>query len=255
MAFHAIEVYFPLEFQPLRWRHKPGNFIAHFVGHEGPGSLLSYLKNKGWVNTLHSGPQLLARGFSMFKVTIYLTQEGFSKYFHFCGMFGFMLTLSRSENHRSVMVAIFKYLSLLRSSELPAWYQREMSLMSQTRFRFKEKTKPESYAVWVSSHMEWPVPRDLVLAAPQLIWEWDEPDHDGSGLEEIRRVLDSFTIDKGRAVLMAKPEEHDKIGASDAVWEKEPIYGTCYRVEKLEKDFVEQVNCLSYDKYDTVDRK
>jgi insulysin len=250
MAFHAVEVYFPLDFQPPRWRHKPGNFIAHFVGHEGPGSLTSYLKNKGWATALHSGPQLLARGFSMFKVTIYLTQEGFSKYFY--GIFGFMLTLSRSENHRSVIVAIFKYLSLLRSSELPAWYQREMSLMSQTRFRFKEKIKPESYAVWVSTHMEWPVPRDLVLAAPQLIWEWDD---DGSGLEEIRRVLDSLTIDKGRAVLMAKPEEHDKIGASEAVWEREPIYGTCYRVEKFEKDFVEQVNRLSYDRYCTVDRR
>jgi insulysin len=144
------------------------------------------------------------------------------------------------------MLAVFKYLSLLRSSEFPAWYQREMSLISQTRFRFKEKSKPESYAVWVASHMEWPVPRDLVLSAPQLVWEWDESDSDGAGLKEVRRVLSTLTIDKGRAVLMAKAEEHKRIGSGDAVWEKEPIYGTHYKVDKLDEDFVEQVNCFSY---------
>ena len=160
----------------------------------------------------------------------------------------FTFILSRSENYRSIMIAIFKYISLLRSSEFPARYQREMSLMSQTRFRFKEKTKPESYAVWVSTHMEWPVPRELVLAAPQLVWEWDDIDRDGDGLREVRRILDTLTIDNGRAVLMAKAEEHDKIGASDAVWEKEPVYGTHYKVEKLEDDFVKQVSSLSYNR-------
>ena len=143
------------------------------------------------------------------------------------------------------MLAVFKYISLLRSSEFPAWYQLEISQMSQTRFRFQEKKRPQSYAIWVASHMEWPVPRDLLLSAPQLVWEW-ETDVDGGGLMDVRKILDTLTIDKGRAVLMAKPEEHKKIGSGDDVWEKEPIYGTQYRVEKLDKDFVEQVTLFSY---------
>jgi insulysin len=51
MAFHAVEISFPLEYQPPFWRYKPINFISHFVGHEGPGSLHSYLKNKHWVTS------------------------------------------------------------------------------------------------------------------------------------------------------------------------------------------------------------
>jgi hypothetical protein len=80
MAFHALEISFPLDFQPPHYRSKPGNFVAHFVGHEGPGSLHSYLKTKGWVTSLTAGPQSLARGFANFKVTMQLTQEGFSEY-------------------------------------------------------------------------------------------------------------------------------------------------------------------------------
>jgi insulysin len=86
--------------------------------------------------------------------------------------------------------------------------------------------------------MEWPVPGDLLLAGPQLVWEWGD---DETGPKEVRRILDSLTINNGRALLMAKAEEHKKFGASDG-WETEPIYGSQYRVEKLENDFLEQVN-------------
>ncbi len=77
MGFHALEISFPLEYQAPLWKHKPINFIAHFVGYEGPGSLHSYLKRKHWITSLSTGPQNLARGFAMFKITIHLTPEGF----------------------------------------------------------------------------------------------------------------------------------------------------------------------------------
>lgn len=79
MSFHCIEMSFPLDWQPPFYRHKPAYFISHFAGHEGPGSLHSYLKGKGWITALSSGPQDLARGFGMFKVRINLTEDGFSK--------------------------------------------------------------------------------------------------------------------------------------------------------------------------------
>ena len=81
MSFHAIEVSFPLPYQPAMWKYKPASFLSHFVGHEGPGSLHSYLKRKGWLISSDSGSQDLAREFSMFKVTLHLTQEGFRKPF------------------------------------------------------------------------------------------------------------------------------------------------------------------------------
>lgn len=77
MDFHAFEISFPLPYQPPFWRSKPDNFISHFVGHEGPGSLHAYLKNKGWITSLSAGAQNLGREFAMFKATIHLTKEGF----------------------------------------------------------------------------------------------------------------------------------------------------------------------------------
>lgn len=50
--------------------------ISHLVGHEGPGSLLSALKDRGWCNMLMSGPRTPARGFAFFSVTVDLTVEG-----------------------------------------------------------------------------------------------------------------------------------------------------------------------------------
>ncbi|KDQ33027.1 hypothetical protein PLEOSDRAFT_1032530 [Pleurotus ostreatus PC15] len=218
MSFHAVEISFPLEYQPPLWRHKPANFLSHFVGHEGPGSLYSYLKNKGWVTSLSSGPQNLARGFAMFKVTIHLTDEGF-------------------KHNRDVTLATFKYLSLLRSSEFPAWHQREVATISRTRFRFAEKRRPDDYAVWVSEHMAWPVPRELILAGPQLTWEWDEGEDGGE--KKMRETLDGLRVTRGRAVLMAKGSEHEKLSPG-ANWEKEPWYGTEYKVERFDEEFVRE---------------
>ena len=87
MSFHALEVSFPLPHIPPFWRYKPSGFIAHFLGHEGPGSLHSYLKQKGWITALSAGPQNLARGFAMFKVTLYMTPQGFGK----CSLLGIFL--------------------------------------------------------------------------------------------------------------------------------------------------------------------
>ncbi|OBZ69342.1 A-factor-processing enzyme [Grifola frondosa] len=66
--------------------------LSNFIGHEGPGSLHSYLKHKGWISlelwAATSGQKLWhAEDYAT------LTPEGF-------------------ENYRSVMLSVFKYLSL-----------------------------------------------------------------------------------------------------------------------------------------------
>ncbi|KAL6301582.1 insulin-degrading enzyme [Sparassis latifolia] len=219
MSFHAVEISFPLDYQPPHWKHEPAHFLSHFLGHEGPGSLHSYLKNKGWVSALSAGPQLLARNFAMMKVTLHLTPEGF-------------------ENYRAAMLVVFKYLSLLRASPFPAWNQREQSKIRATRFRFAEKRRPDDYAVWVAEHLSWPVPPELLLSAPQLVWEWDDSDPVNGGEGEMREVLESLRAFRGRAVLMAKAEEFERVMGKDLTWEHESWYGTPYRVERLNSAFV-----------------
>jgi len=77
MDFHALEISFPLEEQTSHWRFKPGSYLASMLGYEGPGSLYSYLKERGWITALSTGVQDLARGFATFKITHHLSKNGF----------------------------------------------------------------------------------------------------------------------------------------------------------------------------------
>ena len=235
MSFHSLDISFPLEYQPPTWKHKPARFIAHLVGHEGPGSLCSHLKNNGWITGISSESQELGRGFGIFRITCQLTRDGFSKLFVSPRLF-LVTQLDCIVNYRSVILACFKYLALVRSSAFPAYHQNEIAMLSSTSFRFQDKRKPDDYAKWISNIMTWPVPKVNLLSAPVLIWDWD----DDSGERKVREYLESFRITEARVVLMAKADEHAKL-ESKTPWCQEPWYGTGYRVEPFDKEFTEQV--------------
>ena len=235
MSFHAVELSFPLAWQPPLWKYKPAHLLSHFLGHEGPGSLHSYLKGKGWVTSLNAAPQALGRGFAMIKTTMLLTREGFGM-----SLFVFASGNQRSwrsvDNYRSVVLATFKYLSLLRSSNFPPWYQSEVATISRTQFEFAEKRAAEAYAVSIAERMSWPVPTEKALSAPVLISEWE----DEAGLQEVRDALRNIQIDTGRVVLMAKREEHERV-SGELPWRSEQWYGTGYTVERWDSEFLAQV--------------
>jgi insulysin len=126
-------------------------------------------------------------------------------------------------------LATFKYLSLLRSSDLESWRQAERCLIARTRFQFLEKSRPEAYTTWLTDHLSWPLPPQNLLSGPQLTEEWDA---EGKAEADMRRMLNSLRASKGRAVLMAKLEKHDQVSGAQT-WETEPIYGTQFRVERF----------------------
>lgn len=55
---------------------QPGHYLSHLISHKGVGSLLSYLKGQGWVNSLVSGQKPGAKGFAFFVVNVDLTEKG-----------------------------------------------------------------------------------------------------------------------------------------------------------------------------------
>jgi insulysin len=73
----ALELQFPFPDQRPHIRTKPGHVIAHIIGYEGAGSLLSYLKSKKhWVEYLSSYPSRINGSQELFRITMYLTKEG-----------------------------------------------------------------------------------------------------------------------------------------------------------------------------------
>ena len=224
MDMHALEIAFNLPFQYPKYRSKPAGYLSHMIGHEGPGSLHSYCKQKGWLVGLEAGSSPLGRGFDAFRITLMMTPEGTSK---FPLPFSSFLSYSTSGHWREVLIATYKYISMLKSSKLEDFHHREIQAMSSIRYRFKEKRRPEEYVTTLSDVLQRPYTRDCLLSAPSLVWEYDE--------SEIREILDLLDVSTGRVMLMAKAPESL---SSTGTWLNEQWYGTQYQVEKLPQDLV-----------------
>ncbi len=51
-------------------------YVAHLLGHESKGSLLSLLRAKGWSSELYAGPMAGAKGYMFFTIGVDLTEQG-----------------------------------------------------------------------------------------------------------------------------------------------------------------------------------
>jgi len=143
-------------------------------------------------------------------------------------------------NYRSVVLAVYKYLALLRSSKFDAFHHEELARVSDTRFRFLDKQKPGDYVTRLTGHMAWPTPRNLLLAAPELTWSWETEEDRKRGEKKIAEYLEFFRVGNSRVVLMAGKDDIAKIQA-DLQWGKEPWYGTEYAVQRWDADFIKEV--------------
>jgi insulysin len=92
--------------------------------------------------------------------------------------------------------------------------------------------------------MVWPVERDALLSSAYLVSGWDES---GEGEKEVRDTLNTLTINEGRVVVMARPDELQRVFGAEGKalnWESEPWYGTKYLVERFDEDFVSRVRSI-----------
>lgn len=72
----TLELTFPFPDEAPLYATKPGSFLSHLIGHEGPGSVLSLLKGRGWANGISAGAGNGAAGFEFFKIHVDLTTVG-----------------------------------------------------------------------------------------------------------------------------------------------------------------------------------
>ncbi|PSN57801.1 Insulin-degrading enzyme [Blattella germanica] len=71
-----LNITFPIPDLHQYYKSGPGHYLSHLFGHEGPGSLLSVLRAKGWCNSLVGGARTGSRGFGFFGINVDLTEEG-----------------------------------------------------------------------------------------------------------------------------------------------------------------------------------
>ncbi|XP_073452147.1 insulin-degrading enzyme isoform X1 [Aquarana catesbeiana] len=200
-----LYVTFPIPDLQKYYKSNPGHYLGHLIGHEGPGSLLSELKSKGWVNTLVGGQKEGAKGFMFFIVNVDLTEEG----------------LLHVED---IILHMFQYMHMLRSSGPQEWVFQECKDLNAVAFRFKDKEPPRGYTSKLAGLLHY-YPIEEVLAAEYLLEEF-RPDL-------IQMVLDKLTPDNVRVAVVSKSyaSQTDKT---------EEWYGTQYKDEDIPAEVIDK---------------
>ncbi|KAI8472962.1 MAG: Metalloenzyme, LuxS/M16 peptidase-like protein [Monoraphidium minutum] len=170
---HEVTVTFALP--PLRryYTTKPDHYISHLVGHEGPGSLLSALKSRGWVTDLCAGVEDDGYGANsccyLFSVAMTLTEAG----------------LNAGPGMGLAPVGLlFQYLRLLQQAGPQEWVWRELKAISDFKFRFLEDEDSCDYVTRLAATLGVVAPQH-VLAADWLHEAW-EP-------ERVAQLLGGFS--------------------------------------------------------------
>ena len=208
MDSRMLEIYFPYQDEEELYRTHPSRYLSHLIGHEGPGSILSYIKAKGWANSLSAGAMPICPGSAVFSISIRLTADGLKQY-------------------QKIVETVFLYIALLQQTMPQQWIVEEIKVMAEVDFRFKQKTPASSFTSKLSSQMQKPLPREWLLSGPRLIREFDA--------KAISKAFSYLRTDSYRLTIVSKDFPGD--------WnQKEKWYGTDYRTERVPRDFEDAVH-------------
>lgn len=207
MNVRKVDIYFPYPDEEDLYASKPGQYISHLIGHEGPGSILAYLKEKGWANSLSAGASPMCPGTSFFALSLTLTEDGL-------------------KNYKEVVQVVFQYIAMLKEQPPHEWMVDEMAKIAEVQFKYRHKTPASSTTSGLSQKMQKPLPRDQLLSGGSLIREFNP--------EAIKAGLDALRPDNFRLTVVSQefPGNWDQ---------KEKWYGTEYRYEKIPSDFMASI--------------
>ncbi|KZT12293.1 LuxS/MPP-like metallohydrolase [Laetiporus sulphureus 93-53] len=210
--YYGFSLTFLIPDQRPHYKVQPAAVVTHFLGHEGPGSVCAYLKRKAWIFSLTASLNSRNSSVQYLKVEGRLTKDGYAHY-------------------GDVLLAIYGYLNMLRSSPLDEYHFKEISSMSKIRFRFQEKSQPHTYVNWLSYQLSEEYPPELILSGDSIIREWDEV--------LVRKTLEVLRPENGRVTLEAREHAEEIIG-KDAQWCTEKWYGTRYCVQRIDSSLMDK---------------
>jgi insulysin len=208
METRTLELYFPFLDEELLYESQPSRYISHLIGHEGPGSIMSYIKSKGWANGLSAGAYPVCPGTpGLFNCHIRLTEEGL-------------------KNYKEIVKIVFQYISLLRETPPLEWIFEEQKGMADVDFRFKQKTPASKFTSKISAVMQKPLPRQWLLSGHSRLRKFEPV--------KIEEALECLRPDNFRLCVVSQKVPGD--------WDKrERWYGTEYKYEKITEDFLDEI--------------
>ena len=209
-AFHQVYRVLPVQnvykldltwaLPPLgdRYREKPLHYLSWLVGHEGKGSLLSFLKRKVWALSLTAGNAgdgfELNSTYSMFPIVVTLTKEGF-------------------ENIEKVVQAVLAYIDMLKVEGPNERIYNEIKKIEDLDFAFQEESQPNENVESLCENMPF-LPPERYLDGDDLLFAYDP--------ELLRQCTEALQREKVNIFIRAKENEAMNMDKT------EPWFGTRY---------------------------
>uniref|UniRef100_A0A8C6DD05 Nardilysin n=1 Tax=Moschus moschiferus TaxID=68415 RepID=A0A8C6DD05_MOSMO len=126
---HALTITWALPPQQQHYRVKPLHYISWLVGHEGKGSILSYLRKKCWALALFGGNGETGfeqnSTYSVFSISITLTDEGYEHFYE-------------------VAHTVFQYLKMLQKLGPEKRIFEEIQKIEDNEFHYQEQVIAEA---------------------------------------------------------------------------------------------------------------
>jgi len=115
-----LEISFAIPSTRHMYESKPGRQLGFILGHEGKGSLLSYLKDKGWAQTLSGGARPETKEYGMATIRIGLTPKG-------------------QKDYREIVLATLDYIELMKESGHQSHVYNELKTMAELEETYGSK--------------------------------------------------------------------------------------------------------------------
>jgi len=198
----SLTLHFPVPNSVKHFKEKPLELISSIMANEGQGSLFSYLKKQGLIETLssyHYGPD----DFEQLTVSMTLTPKGLKDY-------------------RSVTEAVFSYFKLLGDEEFNRQYFDELRAIAKINFDFKEKGSSSRTASGLSRQLQYFSPQHIIDSN----YFYGDYSH-----QLVTEYLTYLTPENMRQVLVAKGVTTNKV---------QPLYDAPYAMNKLSESELKQ---------------
>ncbi|KAE9594482.1 putative insulysin [Lupinus albus] len=206
---HILDLSWQLPCLHQEYLKKPEDYLAHLLGHEGKGSLLSYLKARGWATSLSAGvgDEGIYRSTiaSVFVMSIHLTDSGVEKIFDIIGF-------------------VYQFLKLLRQTSPQEWIFKELQNIGNMEFRFAEEQPQDDYAAELSENLQF-YPSEHVIYGDYVFKTWDE--------QLIEQILGFLIPEKMRVDVVSK------LFLKSEDFQCEPWFGSRYVEEDIAQNLLE----------------
>lgn len=130
---HSLSITWQVPPQWKNWKAKPCDYIAHLLGHEAQGSLLSALKANSWVNECYAGVGTggyeNASSHALFCIQFTLSEEGVSHW-------------TEIVNHVYIYIGMMRHYCKSEEGH-PSWIFDELQAIQKILHQFEDETTSE----------------------------------------------------------------------------------------------------------------